>query len=78
MLGNERKRFKAKRDITKLRKRINEARKAYYVYSEPIMSDSAYDLLENKLLKLEKEYPEFDDPNSPTHTVGSDREEDYI
>ena len=63
---------KINEEIIKLRKKINEADKAYYVDSNPIMSDLEYDGIFNKLLELEKKYPEFSDLNSPTKRIGSD------
>ncbi len=59
-------------EIIKLREKIKEADKAYYVDSNPIMSDKDYDLLFDKLKKIEKEHPEYDDPLSPIKRVGSD------
>jgi DNA ligase (NAD+) len=43
----------------------------YYTLSNPSISDSEYDELKRRLLSLELRYPEFDDTNSPTKTVGS-------
>ena len=59
-------------EIINLRKRIIEADRAYYVDSNPIISDKDYDLLFDRLKRLEKEYPEYDDPLSPIKRVGSD------
>lgn len=51
---------------------ILKAEKAYYVDSNPIMSDSEYDKLFNRLLYLEEKYPHLKDLNSPTQRIGSD------
>lgn len=58
-------------------KRINELRnmleyhsKKYYVDDSPEISDFEYDSLMNELQALEKEYPEFQSPLSPTQRVG--------
>ncbi|MBR6200839.1 MAG: DNA ligase (NAD(+)) LigA, partial [Spirochaetales bacterium] len=51
---------------------INKADKAYYVDSNPIMTDLEYDTLYNKLAELEREFPQYKDKNSPTSRVGSD------
>ena len=51
---------------------INKADKAYYVNSNPIMTDLEYDTLYNKLAELEREFPQYKDKNSPTSRVGSD------
>lgn len=44
----------------------------YYVKAEPVISDQEYDGLFDKLLALEKEYPEYISPVSATSRVGSD------
>jgi len=61
-----------KDEILNLRKILLDAQKAYYIDAMPLMSDIEYDGLFDKLLKLEKENPQFYDPNSPTVRVGSD------
>lgn len=42
----------------------------YYVLAQPEISDYAFDLKLKELEGLEKAYPEFLDPNSPTQKVG--------
>lgn len=42
----------------------------YYVKSDPEICDTDYDDLYRELLQLESQYPEYDDPKSPTHMVG--------
>ncbi len=63
---------KIREEIERLRKEINYHNYLYYVKHAPIISDEEFDFLLKKLQKLEEEYPQFDDPNSPTHKVGSD------
>ncbi len=58
--------------ITDLRSIINHHNHLYYVLGKPEISDAQYDVLFQKLLDLETEYPELHDPNSPTSRVGSD------
>ncbi len=41
----------------------------YYVVAEPLVTDFEYDKLYKKLQHIEKEYPEFADPDSPTQRV---------
>ena len=41
----------------------------YYVVAEPLITDFEYDKLYKKLQHIEKEYPEFADPDSPTQRV---------
>ena len=58
--------------IHQLRKALNEHNYRYYVLSDPSISDFEFDNLMQELIKLEKEYPEYFDANSPTQRVGSD------
>ena len=44
----------------------------YYVRARPEISDAEYDRLLDELLLLEKKYPQFAGPNSPSRRVGSD------
>ncbi|MCX7908260.1 MAG: NAD-dependent DNA ligase LigA [Ignavibacteria bacterium] len=44
----------------------------YYVKDESLISDREYDQLFAELQKLEKEYPEFVTPDSPTQRVGGE------
>lgn len=48
---------------------IDRHDRLYYVEARPIIGDRDYDFLYNELLKLEKDYPQFLDPNSPTQRV---------
>ena len=43
----------------------------YHVLDQPTIGDSQYDLLLSELKRLESEYPELIDPNSPTQRVGA-------
>jgi DNA ligase (NAD+) len=58
--------------IQELRDTLNQANFRYYVQSQPTLSDFEYDQKMAELKELEVNYPEFDDPNSPTHRVGND------
>ncbi|MDM8158506.1 NAD-dependent DNA ligase LigA [Labilibaculum sp. K2S] len=58
--------------IAKLREQLHTYNHNYYVLSQPSISDYDFDMLLNELMALEKQYPEFNDPNSPTQRVGSD------
>lgn len=60
------------KEIHNLRKLLDKANYDYYVLSSPTMSDFEFDNLLKKLQDLEKQYPEFDDDNSPTKRIGSD------
>ena len=58
--------------IADLRKELEKHNHLYYVLSQPVISDYDYDMMLKELEKLEREHPEFADPNSPTQRVGSD------
>lgn len=61
-----------KHRIESLRKELSEHNYRYYVLAEPIISDFDFDRMLEDLQKLEKAYPEFDDPDSPTRKVGGE------
>ena len=61
-----------RRKIEELRAKLNQYNYQYYVLNDPSVSDFEYDMLMRELQELEKEHPEFADPNSPTNRVGSD------
>lgn len=58
--------------IKELRDRLNYHNYKYYVENSPEISDYDFDMMLRELQDLETQYPEFDDPNSPTKRVGSD------
>ncbi len=65
-------REEAHQKILQLRKELEEHNYNYYVLAQPKISDYDFDMQLRELEKLEKEFPEFADPNSPTKRVGSD------
>ena len=58
------------REIEKLRDEIRRHDELYYVSDSPEISDRDYDLLLEKLQKLEAANPELITPDSPTQRVG--------
>jgi DNA ligase (NAD+) len=56
--------------IRALSEEINEHNYRYYVLDDPGISDYAFDQLLEELIRLEKEFPEFLLPNSPSQRVG--------
>jgi len=60
----------AQQQINKLVKELNDHNYRYYVLAEPVISDYEFDMMLQKLADLEKEYPEFLQPDSPTQRVG--------
>ncbi len=65
-------REEAYKEIIRLRKELEEHNYRYYVLAQPAISDFEFDMRLRQLEKLEKEFPEFTDPYSPTQRVGSD------
>lgn len=61
-----------KQRIASLREEINKHNHLYYILSSPVITDYEFDHLLKELENLEKQYPEFDDPLSPTKRVGGD------
>lgn len=60
----------AKAEIQALREQLNEHNYRYYVLDAPTVTDKEFDDMLRRLSDLEKRYPEFDDPDSPTRRVG--------
>ena len=56
--------------ILALRKEIDHHTYLYYVKDAPEISDGAFDSLMRELRELERDHPEYADPNSPTQRVG--------
>ncbi|MGB7569839.1 MAG: NAD-dependent DNA ligase LigA [Chitinivibrionales bacterium] len=63
--------------INKLRDQIKYYDAAYYGRGESLISDRDYDELYHELEKLEREYPQFNTPNSPTKRVGNDLTKEF-
>ena len=59
-----------KKEINELRASLEHHIKQYYLYDSPEISDFEYDALMRRLKELEENYPEFDDPLSPSKRVG--------
>jgi DNA ligase (NAD+) len=62
----------ARKRIEELTKDLNEHNYRYYVLASPVISDYDFDMMLEELIRLEKEYPEFADPLSPTQRVGGE------
>jgi DNA ligase (NAD+) len=65
-LGKE----EARERIERLSREIETHRHLYHTADQPVISDEAYDSLMQELEKLERQYPEFVSPASPTKRVG--------
>lgn len=62
-----------KERIEELRKLISEYDRLYYIEHKSVVSDFEYDRLYKELVKLEEEFPQYDDLNSPTNRVPTDK-----
>ena len=61
-----------KNRIEKLREEISRLRFLYHVDNDPNVTDDVYESLTRELYKLEKENPEFSDPNSSIYRVAGE------
>ena len=64
-------RNEAKTRIEALRVEVGRHQRLYHALDAPEISDAAYDSLMTELLDLERAFPEFDSPTSPSKRVGS-------
>lgn len=60
----------AKQELAELKPRLNNYRKAYYTKDAPLVEDNVYDQAYNRLLAIEKEFPQLVTPDSPSQQVG--------
>lgn len=56
----------------RLREELERHNHNYYILNSPEISDQEFDMMMKRLEELERNHPEYDDPLSPTHRVGSD------
>ncbi len=61
-----------RKEIERLRAEIERHNRLYYVEARPEISDYEYDQLVKRLQELERKYPQYDSPDSPTHKVGGE------
>lgn len=67
----------AKNKIDELRKTLEYHNKKYYDDDNPEISDFEYDMLNNELKNLEKQFPDLIDENSNTQKVGGHVKEGF-
>ncbi len=67
----------ARKRIAELSRELREHNHRYYVLSDPRISDYEFDMMLEELIRLEKEFPQFSDPNSPTRRVGGAVTKDF-
>ena len=63
--------------ILALTQELKDHNYRYYVLAEPVISDQAFDLKLKELESLEKAYPAYALPDSPTRIVGGGLIEDF-
>ncbi len=59
-------------EVERLRAELWRHNRLYYVEAKPEISDLEYDRLLKRLEQIEREHPELDAPDSPTHKVGGE------
>lgn len=64
--------------IDSLKREIEQHNKAYYLDSNPTISDFEYDQLMAELVALESQYPELISSDSPSQRVGNDRNDAFV
>ena len=67
-----------KSKIDELRKLLNRYNYEYYVLDRPTIEDRQFDILMRELEDLEKQYPQFQSPNSPTQRVGGQVNKGFV
>jgi DNA ligase (NAD+) len=60
----------AQAEIQRLRDELERHNYLYHVEARPEISDLEFDRLLKRLAELEREHPEYDSPDSPSHKVG--------
>ncbi|MEE1945096.1 NAD-dependent DNA ligase LigA [Pedobacter sp. KR3-3] len=70
--------FAVKEQMDALVAELNQHTYNYYVLAMPTIADYEFDKKLEELAKLEKAYPEYADPNSPTQKVGGDITKNFV
>lgn len=68
----------AEQRIRELREEIERHNDLYYQQACPEISDREYDRLLRELEDLEREFPQFDSPDSPTRRVGGEPLDEFV
>jgi DNA ligase (NAD+) len=64
-------------EVERLRREIEEHNYRYHVLNQPTISDAEYDRTFRRLQEIEREHPELDTPDSPSHRVGAPVQEGF-
>ncbi len=70
--------LKIKEQMDELVQELNQHNYNYYVLAQPAISDFEFDKKLEVLAALEKQYPHFQDPDSPTQKVGGEITKEFI
>lgn len=68
----------AKNRIESLSSELQQHNYNYYVLAMPTIADFDFDKKLEELSELEKQFPEFTDPDSPTQKVGGDLTKEFV
>src|SRR5271170_7699106 len=64
--------------LQELRDQLRHHEHLYYVLDAPELTDAQYDVLMNRLKKIEQEHPDLITPDSPTQRVGGKPREGFV
>ncbi|MCL2246070.1 MAG: NAD-dependent DNA ligase LigA [Lentimicrobiaceae bacterium] len=64
--------------IKELTEQLNQHNYNYYILDNPTISDYEFDKLLEELTRLEQEYPQFAQPDSPTQRVGGEITKQFV
>ncbi len=67
----------AQRKIEELSHQLHQHNYNYYVLSKPEIGDFEFDMMMEELIRLENEFPQFADANSPSKRIGGDITKDF-
>lgn len=67
----------ARNRIAELSDTIEYHNRRYYILNQPTISDYEFDMLMEELISLEKLFPEYASPSSPTKRVGGDLTKEF-
>lgn len=71
-------REEARERIGRLSEEIRRHNYNYYVLSQPLISDYAFDMLLEELIRLEQQFPDLVEPDSPSLQVGGDITKNFV
>ena len=63
--------FDIRKEAQKLKKELTDHSYRYHVLDDPVISDSQYDAMMERLIEIEEQYPELATVDSPTRRVGA-------